>query len=98
MAGRSAKAGLIVVGCAYRSSIDGLVRWVSHESARGVLHLLRLDEEQGVWYGAGLVRRSEAESEHFRERVPLEPKPGSSYRVCSPAGVIRERERPGATG
>lgn len=72
-------------GQAYRCP-DGLVRWVQHESSRGIYSVLWLDEERKVWYWGGKYRKHEWPG---GEPYPA-PQPGDTYTLMGVYGQPRE--------
>lgn len=65
------------VGKAYRGA-DGIVRWVTSLSTRGVYSLLWLDEKNNTWWYGGKVRATEWASVDGHEVVA--PQPDETYR------------------
>lgn len=73
-----------VVGQAYRGA-DGIVRWVTGKSRRGLYRCLWLNEGEGIWH-SGSAYKADA----FPLGDPfLPPEPGESYLRAGPLGSVR---------
>lgn len=75
-----------LVGRAFRCA-DGLVRWITHHSARRYYTLLWLDEPSNTWHSGGIVKA--AKWEGGEEVAP--PRPGERYRLAGAMGTVDER-------
>lgn len=80
------------VGKCYRGP-DGVVRWVTHQSKRGMLHMLWQDE-RGAWHDGGSLRPRQMIAV-LGDEVPA-PDPGSTIRVVGPTGTVSEHVVPPA--
>lgn len=82
--------GTCEVGRAYRCA-DGIVRWVTHRSRRGYFHLLWLEEERGVWFDGGKMKRGDATFAAFEGAAHYPaPGPGETYTKIGVYGHPRE--------
>lgn len=80
------------VGKCYRGS-DGVVRWVTHQSKRGMLHMLWQDD-RGAWHDGGSLWPGRV-IDVLGDEVPA-PAPGSTIRVVGLTGMMSERVVPSA--
>ncbi len=80
---------------AYRGR-DGLIRWVTHRSTRGYLHLLWYHEETDAWHNGGRVKEDRWDDGGLSDggEVPA-PQAGSTCKFCGAMGLIEERKLPG---
>jgi hypothetical protein len=77
------------VGRAFRSRRDGVIRWVTHLSARENYTLLWLDEQSGVWNQGGHVPAATFERFYGGDEV-MPPQPGETYKFAGVFGGYRE--------
>lgn len=78
-----------VAGTAWRCK-DGLVRWFTHESTRGHLSILWLDEASGIWHHGGTVQAARWLDTGPFEQVKA-PGAGECIRVAGATGIVSER-------
>jgi hypothetical protein len=89
------KPGSEHVGKAYRGS-DGVVRWVTHQSQRGRLHCLWLDEADSVWFSGASYKPAEMAAMVLGPEHPC-PEPGETYKECGVFGRVETRTMPETT-
>lgn len=72
---------------------DGVVRWLSNLSTRGVLSIFWLDEERGVWHSGGTLHVDKFDAREYALEVAA-PIAGHTIRVAGATGQISERVIP----
>lgn len=78
-----------LVGKAFRSRIDGRVRWITHRSARHNYTLLWLDEQSDIWWQGGHVLAAMFDQFYGGDEISA-PQRGDAYKYAGVFGGFRE--------